>query len=470
LEYRANEKVFVTIARTPRRRLTGFGNLRKLRARWRQIAGKETEIAADLPDRHVASVVAAIEESLSRREPAARREAASRVVRAYASLNEEGTQRFFRLLANRFGTDRGAIVVAATAFASAVSAEEIARVERELRRAVKPRYAELLHILTGLPDGVKFLVDLRADLLMVPGWDDALGLVDDELAGHLSSLFDVGLLELRRISWETSSAALLERLISYEAVHEISGWDDLKHRLDGDRRCYAFLHPAMPDEPLVFVEVALTKGLAGNLPALLDQSVPPIDPTQADTAIFYSITNCQRGLVGVNLGNELIKIVVRTLQQDIPQLKRFATLSPIGSFREWAEQALAEGELTPAERQAFATTTDQVRRTLQDPSWLRDREAAERVSVGLLSMAARYLTTTVNGRIPDAVANFHLSNGAYIERLNWLANPAPYELARSYGLMVNYCYEPGRIEENAEGYLSDGVVATSNQVQGMVRS
>jgi malonyl-CoA decarboxylase len=459
----------VPITRAPRRRLNRFGNLRRLQARWRQVVGKDADVGADLPDRDVETVVTAIDEALSRREPSARREAASRVVRAYASLNEQGTKRFFSLLARRFGTDRAAIAAAAAVLASATDDNAGARAERALRRAVKPRYAELFHVLTGLPDGVKFLVDLRADLLTASHTDEALGLLDDELAGHLSSLFDVGLLELRRISWESSSAALLERLISYEAVHEISGWDDLKHRLDGDRRCYAFLHPAMPDEPLVFVEIAMTKGLASNLPALLDQGAPTIDPAQADTAIFYSITNCQRGLAGVNLGNELLKVVVQTLQQDLRQIKRFATLSPIGSFRGWAEQALSDGELTPGERHAFATTTDQIRRTLQDPAWLRDRQLAERVSGGLLSMAARYLTTPVNGRIPDPVANFHLSNGAQVERLNWLANPAPYELARSYGLMVNYDYEPGRIEENAERYLSAGVVAASNHVQSLIR-
>ena len=460
----------MTAPEARRRRFGRLENLRRLPGGRRLLTlGKSSEVAAELPDRHVGRVVTAIEEALSRREPVARREAASEVVRRYAGLDEQGCLRFFEILANQFGADHAAISSAAADLAAGTSNTQRARAEHRLREAIKPRYAELLHIITGLPGGVKLLVDLRADLLMYSRGNATLELVDDELVGHLSALFDVGLLELRRITWEASSAALLERLITYEAVHEITGWDDLKHRLDGDRRCFAFLHPAMPDEPLVFVEIALTKGLAANLPALLDREAPSTDPEDADTAIFYSITNCQPGLAGVNLGNELVKHVVHSLQQDLPRLKHFATLSPINSFRAWIEQALTTGDLTPGERQEFDASTDDILRELGEPGWPRDQPSDARFRSGVLSMASRYLTTPANGRVQDPVGNFHLSNGARVERLNWLANPAPYELTRSFGLMVNYRYVPADIERNVERYLDAGVVAASSQVQGLIR-
>lgn len=453
-----------------RRRFTrSLDNVRRLPGLKRLLSRTELHLAPDLPANQTERLAATIEEALVRREPASRRAAAARVVKAYADLNEEGQRRFFELLAVRFGADTAALDAAMAQLRAADGPAERATAERRLRTAIIPHYAGLVHLVTGLPGGVKLLVDLRADLLAFRRADPALALLDDEMAGHLSTLFDVGLLELRRITWEGSSAALLERLIAYEAVHEIEGWDDLKHRLDSDRRCFAFLHPAMPDEPLVFVEIALTKGLAGNLPVLLDLEAPSTDPTDADTAIFYSITNCQPGLAGVNLGNELIKRVVQDLRRDLPNLKGFATLSPITSFRGWAERTLAADELTPGEREAFGLPAAEVADRLADPRWVADPIGAERFKAGLLSMGARYLTTPKDGRAQDPVGNFHLSNGARVERLNWLANPALYELRRSYGLMVNYRYELGDIEENVERYLADGLLASSGNVRGLVR-
>jgi malonyl-CoA decarboxylase len=450
-----------------RRRFGRFESVRRLRLK-RLLGRGDLQLSADLPPQHGDRLAAAIEEAVKLREPTARRAAAARVVGAYTGLDQSGQRRFFELLATRFGADDGALADAIGAFTAATDAASRAQAERALRAAVVPRYADFVHVVTGLPGGVKLLVDLRADLIAFRHSDPTLALVDDELVGHLSTLFDVGLLELRRITWESSSAALLERLIAYEAVHEIEGWDDLKHRLDSDRRCFAFLHPAMPDEPLVFVEIALTKGLAGNLPHLLDQEVPATDPADADTAIFYSITNCQPGLAGVNLGNELIKRVVQTLRGELPNLGAFATLSPMPGFRQWAEQAFADDLLTPGEREAFGAPPATVADQLADPRWTSDPAEADRFRAGLLSMAARYVSTPVDGRAADPVGNFHLSNGSRVEKLNWLANPAPYELRRSYGLMVNYRYEPSDIEENVERYLADGVIATTSQIRNLV--
>ena len=337
--------------------------------------------------------------------------------------------------------------------------------ERELRRAVVPRYAALLHVVTGLPRGVQFLVDLRADLLVHPDRGGTLGLLQDELTGHLSTLFDVGLLELRQITWD-SPASVLERLIETEAVHEIAGWDDLRHRLAGDQRCYAFFHPALANEPIVFVEVALTRGLAQDLPHLLRRDGAVDDP---DTAIFYSITSAQPGLAGVHLGNELIKHVVDQLRRDEEHVKTFATLSPIPGFRAWLLAQVAGGDLTAAEREAFAGEERAIA-ALEDRSWIDDRGVAERIKPAVLSAAARYLQSTRDGRARDPVANFHLSNGASLERLNWLANPAPYGIDESLGLMVNYLYDRSRIAANAGAYLAEGSVKASNQVRNLVKT
>lgn len=412
-------------------------------------------------------VADAIGDMLDQRESAARRRAAAGILHSYAVLDYTGRARFFDLLARRFSLDEAGVTAAVEAFRSA-RGEDRGAALRELRRSLTPRYSTLLHAITGLPGGVKMLVDLRADLLSLQSADPALGLLDDELAGHLASLFDVGLLQLTRITWQDTSAAMLERLMAYEAVHEIDGWDDLKHRLDSDRRCYAFIHPAMPDEPLVFVEIALTQGLTGDLPRLLDTRAPKTDPDRADTAVFYSITNCQPGLTRVNLGNELIKQVVDELRRDLPHLGTYATLSPMPLFRRWAEKELAGGNLTSAERQSFGRDTSEVARILSRDHWSDDVGLVQQLRPGLLSLAARYTTTAEHGRALDPVGHFHLSNGASVERINWLANSAPYEMQRSFGLMVNYKYEAEHLEKNVEQYLASGTITASGHVRGLI--
>lgn len=272
-------------------------------------------------------------------------------------------------------------------------------------------------------------------------------MVEAELDGHLATVFDVGLLQLERITWG-SSARLLEKLIQYEAVHEMDGWEDLRDRLDADRRCFAFLHPAMPDEPVVFVEIALVTGPPTSLAELLDRDAPTCDAEDADTAVFYSITSCQRGLAGIHLGTELIKTVVRELQRELPHLQRFVTLSPIPSLR------TADLDLSAA-----------ARAELDQGSWLDGDDTDVRDE--LLPAAARYLSTRVDGRVPDPVANFHLSNGALVDAVHWRANTEDYGLARSWGVMASYRYDPSTIAANAASYATGGDVAVSDEVRAL---
>jgi malonyl-CoA decarboxylase len=273
---------------------------------------------------------------------------------------------------------------------------------------------------------------------------------------------------------------LLEKLMVYEAVHEIRGWTDLKNRLDTDRRCFAFFHPRMPDEPLIFVEVALVSGMAGDIHALLDETAPIGDPHAADAAIFYSISNCQRGLNGISFGDFLIKRVVDALATELPRIKIFATLSPVSGFRAWLERearAAPDGLLTPAERTAIEALDEEapppgdLLALLQQESWHTDQRIAGALREPLLRLCARYLVRerSPSGRALDPVAHFHLSNGARIERLNWLGDTSAKGLQQSAGIMVNYLYRLGEIEGNHEAYRGEGRVAASSALRNWAR-
>jgi malonyl-CoA decarboxylase len=302
--------------------------------------------------------------------------------------------------------------------------------------------------------------------------------LDDDLRALLTSWFDVGFLELKRITWD-APAALLERLIAYEAVHEIQSWDDLKHRLSPDRRCYAFFHPRMPDEPLIFIEVALVSGMAGSIQALLDQHIPTEDPRDMDTAIFYSISNTQTGLKGVNFGSFLIKRVVDRLVQELPALKTFATLSPVPGFRRYLDTVLETRQdevLTTAEQNTlktlFAADSRQgdMRELLSTPNWFRDKRLVEAVKGPLMRLCATYVVKEKrNARALDRVAHFHLSNGARVARINWLADISAKGLRHSAGVMINYRYELRDIEANHEAYTGSGEVAVSSAVRKLLK-
>src|SRR3546814_469458 len=266
--------------------------------------------------------------------------------RIYLEQDAEGRQRFLTVLAREFSVSANAVDEAVAHYQAAASDTERLKAESRLRRTLQPPRLRLLTQFNALPEGVKFLVDLRADLLALRGDDPYLQGLDNDLRELLLSWFDTGFLDLRAIDWN-SPASLLEKLVAYEAVHQITSWQDMRNRLDSDRRCYALFHPRMPEEPLAFVEVALVQGIAGSVQALLDQQAPQMDPRQADTAIFYSISNTQKGLKQISFGDYLIKRVVQTLSREFPRLKIFATLSPIPGFRRWLA-ALPEPELAAA--------------------------------------------------------------------------------------------------------------------------
>ena len=413
-----------------------------------------------------------ISELLRLHDTMTQRAEAAAVADAYVALSDDGRRNFLFMLAHDFWTDATAVDAAVVALSSA---SDRRAAERRLRDALVPPADRLLRLLSGLEGGVKFLVDLRGDVLRVADGDARardghdghgdLAELDRELKAQLATLFDVGLLELRRITWD-APAALLEKLIAYEAVHAIDSWDDLKNRLDSDRRCYAFFHPAMPNEPLVFVEIALTIGIATELQPLLDARAPDVELDRADTAVFYSISNCQPGLAGVNLGTALIKQVVEALRLDLPQLHRFVTLSPIPGFRPWVEQLLSDGvgvgvELRDRERDLLPAEPARVLARLADTGWDFD----EAIRPALLALCARYLTTTAACRVADPVANFHLANGASVERVDWMADSSPTGHLRSFGVMANYLYEPDHIPARAEAYVTRGEVPMSSEVR-----
>src|SRR3984885_6197215 len=270
------------------------------------------------------------------------RNRAAKLAETYLELDVAGRTEFLRTLAS-FDSDAEAVATAYAAVQAAADPAELATATAAMRRALEPPRLRLLTQFTSIPDGRKFLVDLRTFLLRIRKDDKLLAALEADLRGLLAAWFDIGFLELQRIDWN-SPAILLEKLVDYEAVHAIRSWRDLKNRLDSDRRCYAFFHPRMPGEPLIFVEVALVKGLAGSVQGLLDEKAPVQDPREADTAIFYSISNCQQGLAGISFGNFLIKRVVELLSAEFRNLKTFATLSPLPGFRRWLDEKLAAAE------------------------------------------------------------------------------------------------------------------------------
>ncbi len=405
------------------------------------------------------------------------RNRAAKLAQTYLSQDEAGRKAFLLTLAG-FDSDPDAVAAAYAKVKAAADPAERATAKAALRIALEPPRLKLLTQFTSIPDGRKFLVDLRGSLVKARGNDKLLTALDADLRGLLGAWFDIGFLELQRIDWN-SPAALLEKLVDYEAVHAIRSWRDLKNRLDSDRRCYAFFHPRMPGEPLIFVEVALVKGLAGSVQDLLDEKAPVQDPTQADTAIFYSISNCQTGLAGISFGNFLIKRVVEELSTEFRNLKTFATLSPMPGFRRWLDPMLTRDEpglLSDEESASLAsalpaeTGCAALAGILGKRHWWRDvalRKTAEPV---LIRLAAHYLLIEASGkRAKDPVAHFHLSNGARVERLNMTGDTSDKGAKESATLMVNYLYNPGKIEDWHEDYAGEGKRNASTAVRKLAR-
>ena len=406
------------------------------------------------------------------------RNRAAGLAQTYLSLDEAGRIEFLHTLCG-FDSDPD---VVATAFANVQSQTDPASraaATAGLRRALEAPRLRLLSQFTTIPEGMKFLVDLRALLLTRTRGNKQLAALDSDLRGLLASWFDLGFLDLARIDW-SSPAILLEKLVAYEAVHAIRSWTDLKNRLDSDRRCYAFFHPRMPNEPLIFVEVALVTGLAGSVQTLLDEAAPLLDPNGADTAIFYSISNCQRGLAGISFGNFLIKRVAELLSAEFRNIKTFATLSPIPGFRAWLDETLKKDapppfseEETAALRAAIPdaeTGAAALAAILKRRGWFNNPDLLAATEPVLARLCAGYLLTASAGkRARDPVAHFHLSNGARVERINTLGDTSDKGSKESATLMVNYLYDLLKIEDWHEDYAGEGKRNASVAVRRLAR-
>ena len=368
---------------------------------------------------------------------------------------------FFEALATRFGVERERIDAAVDAWAREGTDEAAA----ELHLAAEPRRQELFRRLNLAPGGTAALVAMREDLIDALVHRDDLSPVDQDFVHLFSSWFNRGFLVLRRIDWSTP-AIILEKIIRYEAVHQIQDWNDLRRRIDPpDRRCYAFFHPALNDEPLIFVEVAFTHGIPRAIAPILGADGNTLAPDRADTAVFYSISNCQRGLSGVSFGSFLIKQVVEEVSREFPRLSTFVTLSPAPGFANWLarERASDNPILLPEDLDAL--------RELDKPNWWQDG-AAEQLQEPLLHAAATYFLSARNrnGGALDPVARFHLGNGARLEQLNPLGDLSEKGLAQSHGLMVNYRYDVDDIEKNHEAYAENRTIVAAGGIRKRARA
>src|SRR6201991_784794 len=383
---------------------------------------------------------------------------AREVLDGYHELDEAGRRTFFEALARDFGPDK-------TKLAEAIKAwQDLPGDGRgsDLHFASEPRRQELIRRLNRAPGGTADLVAMRSDLLTHMNGRKDLAALDRDVVHLLGSWFNRGFLVLRRIDWSTP-ANILEQIIRYEAVHEIRDWDDLRRRIDpADRRCYAFFHPALADAPLIFVEVALTETIPNAIAPLLAVDRQPVPTDRARTAVFYSISNTQRGLGGISFGNFLIKQVVEELRRELPKLDTFVTLSPVPNFMQWLKEA-SDVPVTEEERELL--------KQLDDPKWFEHEEVTAQLRSVVEPLAAHYFLRARNpkGRIIDPVARFHLGNGARLERIDWLGELSAKGLRESAGIMVNYLYRLDDIEENHEAYANNGEVVASSAVKKLLK-
>jgi malonyl-CoA decarboxylase len=422
--------------------LTGRSTRDRLKATLRQ---KEEALSPRVLRRTLQELRAIIDPQISEVEGGLR---AKGVALWYAQAAPSERRDMWLLMSEQFVADAQKAKAAQAQFAALVGTADEAVAEVRLRRATVSPRRRLLQRFSAFPEGIRFLVDLRADMLPHLKTDKRLAALDVEMEYMFSTWFDVGFLDLRRISWD-SPASLIEKLIKYEAVHDIKSWSDVKNRLDSDRRCYGFFHARLPDEPLIFVEVAFTHDISGCITPLLDESADAQDLNLAATAIFYSISNTQAGLRGVSFGDSLIKRVVETLKDEFPKLKTFVTLSPIPGFRFW-----------------LARSSPDLASVLQEVDVLGLPEKAK-LKLAVMQQAAHYLgREQLDGKPLDPVAKFHLGNGARVERLNWAGDPSSKGLKQSYGLMVNYLYDLKRLDKH-RAMLAQGKIPVARAIEDL---
>jgi malonyl-CoA decarboxylase len=382
---------------------------------------------------------------------------AADVLASYASLDATARAAFFDALLREFSVDPAVLAGAASAYLEAPSSATVLA----LRRAGESPRQELFLRLSAAYGGTGRLVRMRAHLLEALGSRPQWSLVESDLAHVLRALFGRGVLQLQQIDCETSPA-VLEKIMEHEAVHAIHDWRDMRRRLEADRRCYGFFHPAWPDEPLIFTELALARGISAEVGSILDPDSPVIDAESCDTAIFYSITNCQPGLRGFSFGGVLIGRVLDDLRVQLPGLKTFATLSPIPGFRKW----LADLARTLDPRSRAAVLLARV----TEPGWQSDRKLTAGLQTEVLPLCAHYLLHVKDGAEPhDPVARFHLANGARLRRVNWMSDTTRAGLARSIGLTANYLYYPTDLEANSRAYGAEHVIRTTRELERLSR-
>ena len=388
---------------------------------------------------------------------------AEEIIDTYAELDDDKRLEFFGVLLDEFLPNAENLNAAIKFYQASPTPDAHMKL---VKAADSPRQS-LFRAINAAPEGTAAIVAMREDLNRFLRQQPQLLPVDSDIVYLLRLWFNRGFLCIERIDWHTP-ASILEKLIAYEAVHEITGWDDLRRRLASDRRFFAFFHPALPDEPLVFVEVALMRGLTESIESVLQQDQPSEDDCgNPDTAIFYSISNCQPGLKGVSFGDFLIKYVTDELSAELPHIKTFSTLSPIPGFRHWLDDAVrnkvGDLPLTELGRRQL--------RQLNDPNWHLDKSAAAELEPVLLSLCAYYfLNIKKYGEPLDPVARFHLRNGARLERINWLGDCSPKGLRQSAGMLVNYVYEPKSVTQNHEAYVNDGEIISSSIVQQLLKA
>lgn len=412
-------------------------------------------------DSALASLIDACHQLMSERGQANVYALAQQVMAEYGRLSMAKRAAFFAELATGFSPDPALVLKGAQDYAAKPGAVQLAA----LTQAVEPPRQELLRRINRAQGGTSLLLSMRNDLLEFRKANPELDVVDADFLHLLSSWFNPGFLRLEQVDWH-SSAALLEKIIQHEAVHEITDWNDLRHRLLPDRRCYAFFHPQLPDEPLIFVEVALVDGIPGAIEPLIDKDRQAGLAARAKTAVFYSISNCQPGLRGVSLGNFLIKKVAGLLQTEFPQLKTFCTLSPIPGLTRWLQQSAPTG-LSSAQGQALLRVQDwmsqhgpiKVDAVNAMPEALRD---------DVLGLCAHFLVEGSHAPGADPVARFHLDNGARLENIHFAADLSRKGIKQSLGLMVNYLYELG-VVENRHLQFVDRRVSHSSAVRHLIK-
>ncbi len=394
---------------------------------------------------------------LNRRGEASGTALAKEIVDAFNKMNPVAKTDFLMMLTENFGPDPEAISTAAKEYIKKPDIETL----NNLSHAVETPRLDLLRLLNIAPGGTSAIVHIREFLLKEIKKNKIFWPLDNDLIHVLTSWFNRGFLQFERIDWNTP-AVILEKLIAHEAVHEIKGWPDLRRRLAEDRRCFAFFHPALPNEPLIFVEVAFSKGISSKIEPLISLKKTKNENVAPDTAIFYSISNCQDGLKGISFGNFLIKQVVDSVMTEMPHIKNYCTLSPIPNFLKWLKKDYLKRESTTFSKAEL--------KLIEENDWYNNASIRQTLKSKLVRLCALYLSQEKKRNRPfDPVTRFHLGNGAEIEKINWEADLSPRGLSQSAGLMVNYRYNPAKIVSNHESYVNDGRIAVSSKVKKMIQ-